>query len=94
MLFYVWEGATVWAHSFHKDLSDLGPTSRVVHILSPSVLAAGSGCSLMSAESQVFSFFGALGAQKLTFGGLVLLVTVTSLFTDMAGNIPFLNTLP
>lgn len=94
MLFYIWEGATVWAHSFHMDLSYLGPASRVVHILSPSVLAAGSGCSLMSAESQVLSFFGALGAQKLPFGGLALLMTVTSLFSDVAANIPFLNTLP
>ena len=32
-----------------------------------------------------------LRAQEFTFGGLELLMTVTSLFTDMAGSIPFLS---
>ena len=32
-----------------------------------------------------------LRAQEFTFGELELLMTMTSLFTDMAGNIPFLS---
>ena len=38
-------------------------------------------------------FLGGLQAQKFTFGGMELLMTVTYLFVDMAGNIPFLTTL-
>ena len=34
---------------------------------------------------------GALRAQKFTFGGLASLMTVASLFTDMAGSTPFLK---
>ena len=57
-----------------------------------SVLPIGSGCSLMAAAAQVlFSFLIAIGAQRFTFGGLKFLMTVTSLFTDMAGNTSFLR---
>ena len=66
-------------------LSYLGPVSCVFHILSSSVLSLGSGCSLMAAMLQVFSFLISLGAQELTLGGLESLMTVTSLFTDIAG---------
>ena len=51
------------------------------------LLTAGSDCSLMAAGLQVlFSFLVALRTQKFTFGGLKSLMTVTSLFMDMAGN--------
>ena len=54
-------------------------------------LTVGSGCSLMAATSQASFFLGPLWAQKLTFGGLELLIAVTSLFIDMVGNSPFLT---
>ena len=60
--------------------------------LSSAGFTVGSGCSMMAVRSQVFSFLSALRAQEITFGGLELLMTVTSLFTDMARNTPFLNT--
>ena len=48
----------------------------------------GSGCSLMAARlPAVCSFQSALRAYV---GGLRSLMTVSSLFTDMAGNTPFL----
>ena len=57
------------------------------HLLSSSVFTRGSGCSLVAARWQVqFSIPGALSAQKFTFGGLESLMTMASLFTDMAGN--------
>ena len=57
------------------------------------MLIIGSGCSLMAARLQVlFSFLGALKAQKFTFGGPEPLMTVTSLFTDMAGIFHFSDT--
>ena len=52
-LFYLWENARVWPHwnhSFHMHLHSLGPVSCVFHILSSSVLTAGSGCSLMATK--------------------------------------------
>ena len=75
--------------SYAPQLS--GQVSYVFHILSSSVLSLGSGCSLMAAMLQVFSFPISLGAQELTLGGLESLMTVTSLFTDIAGNTPFLT---
>ena len=46
----------------------------------------------MAAELQVFlSFLGALRSQEFASGGLGLLGIVTTLFTDMAGNFPFLT---
>ena len=65
--------------------------SCVCYSLSSSVLSLGSGCSLMATMLQVFSFLISLRAQDFTFGGLELLMTVTSLFTDIAGNTPFLT---
>ena len=51
------------------------------------VLTAGSDCSLMAAGLQVlFSFLVALRTPKFTFGGLKSLMTMTSIFMDMAGN--------
>ena len=63
------------------------------HILpKSSVLTRGSSCSLMATRQQVlFSFLSALQAQKFMFGGPELLMVVTSLFIDMAGNTPFLS---
>ena len=64
----------------------------VFHILSSSGLTIGSGYSLMAARSQVFFFFlSALRTQEFTFEGLEFLITVISLFTDMAGNTLFLK---
>ena len=73
-------------------LSDVGPVSRVfvfVFVYFFNILSIlGSGCSLMAARLQaVCSFQSALRAYV---GGLRSLMTVTSLFTDMAGNTPFL----
>ena len=71
-------------------LSYPGSVSCVFHILSALGLTVGSGCSLMDARSHVFfSFLSTLRAQEFTFGGP--LMTVTSLFTDMAENTPFVS---
>ena len=73
-------------------LSYLGPESSVFHTQSSSGLIVGNGCSLVDAGLQLFvSFLGALRAQEYTFGGLESLMTMISLFTDMAGNTPFLR---
>ena len=54
----------------------------------PQGVAPGSGCSLMVTRWQVFfSFQSYLRAHG---GRLKLLLTVTSLFTGMSGNILFL----
>ena len=45
----------------------------------------------MAAGSQVSVFLVALRAQKFTFGGPKLQMTVTSLFMDMTRNTPFLT---
>ena len=45
-------------------------------------------CNLTAALLQALFFPGALRVQKFTFGGLELLMAVTALFTDMAGNTP------
>ena len=65
-----------------------GPISCIFYTMSSSVLTIGSGCSLQV----LFSFLGALRAQKFTFGRPESPITVTSLFTDTAGKTPFLNT--
>ena len=52
-LFYVWEDVRVWAHwnhSFHIHQSCLGPVFCVFHILNPSGLSVGMGCSLMATD--------------------------------------------
>ena len=46
----------------------------------------------MAIRQKAFSILNALRAQWLT-GGLQSLMTVTSLFTDTAGNVPFLKAL-
>lgn len=56
------------------------------------MLPAGHVCSLVAAALQVLlSFLSALRTQKFTFGGPQSLMTVASVFTDMAGNTPFLT---
>ena len=69
----------------------LGPVSCVFHILSSVGLTIRSGCNLIAVRLQVFSFLSALRAQEFTFRRLGLLMTVTFLFTYMAGNSPFLG---
>ena len=64
-----------WNHSFHVRLNCLGPVFS-------SVLTSRS-CPV--SRYSVY-FLGSLGAQKFTFGGSELLMIMTSLFTDMAGN--------
>ena len=68
-------------------LSDLGPASSLV-------FQAGSLQPTVAGAQTLSSLWDALGAQKCTFGGLKLLMAVTSFFTDMAGNTPFHSTRP
>ena len=73
-------------------LSSLGPVSYVFWILSSSVLTRGSGYILKAARWQVsLSFLSALRVQGFLFGGQESLMTVTFLFTDVAGNISILR---
>ena len=67
-------------------LSYLRPISCVFTSWVSSGLTRGSGCSLTAAKWQVF-----FPSWVSHTGGLQLLMTVTSLITDMAGNISFLN---
>ena len=69
--------------------SYLGPISCIFHILSFSGLTVASGYSLLAAGGQVF--FSFLSSLRAHIGGLQSLMTVTFLFTDMAGDILFLN---
>ena len=56
------------------------------------MLTRESGYSLKAVRSQVLlSFLSALRAQGFIFGGQESLMTVTFLFTDMAGNISILR---
>jgi len=55
---------------------------------------AGSLQPIVAGLQTLSSLWDALGAQKCTFGGLKLLMAVTSFFTDMAGNTPFHRTRP
>ena len=52
------------------------------------MLTLGRGCQIPKA---FVSFLSALRAQEFTLGGLESLTTVKFLFTNMAGNIPFLS---
>ena len=94
--FSVWEDARVWTHwnhSFDMHLSQLGPVSCVFTSWVPSGLTVGSGCSLRAARWQVFfvSFLSPLRAHQLTvWGGCNRWWLWHPLFTDTAGNIPFL----
>ena len=55
-------------------------------------LTEGNGYSLMAARWQVFLFLPVFSqGSPAHIGVLQLLMTVTSLFTDMIGNIPFLR---
>ena len=71
-------------------LSYLGPAScfLIFHNLS-SLLIVACGSSQQLLYCSLFSLLGALWAQKFTFGGPKLLMTMTFLFTDMAGNTTF-----
>ena len=66
------------------NLSYLGPTSYnlIFHILS-SLLTIRSGSILIATVSKALFFLGTLLAQKFTFGGPELLMTVTSLFRKL-----------
>ena len=90
----MWENARLWDHWNHfsdMHLGYLGPVSCVLTSWASSGLTVGSGCSLMAAGWQVF--FPSQVSSGLTahLGGLQLLMTLRALFTDTAGNIPFMN---
>ena len=93
MLSCGWEVTRIWAHRnsfFHMRLSASIP------FLHPELsflgLTIGSGYSLVAGWWPVFfSFLSSLRAHQLTLGRLQTLMTVTSSFTDMAGNTLFLN---
>ena len=92
MLFSAWEDERVWAHcshSFHMYLSCPGPESHIFYILSS--LGAHhrewlqSWCHRYSSPSWVPLRL------RNSLWRLQSLMTVTSLFTDMAENTPFLT---
>ena len=95
MLFYVWEDTRVWAQwnfSSDRHLGYLRPVSCVFTSLASLVLTIGSGCSLMAARWQVFfSFLSFLRAHWFTLEGCNQWQLWDLLFTNMVGNIPFLN---
>ena len=77
---------------FYMHLSYLGPVSCVFASWISLGLAMRSGCNLMAVRWQVFIFLTEFPqGSPAQLWWLWLLVTVTSLFTDMAGNIPFLS---
>ena len=94
MLFSVWEDARVWAvcyHSFHMHLSCLGPESHIFHILSS--LGAHHREWLQSwrlLDPRCSPSWVPLRLRN-SLWRLQSLMTVTSLFTDTAGNTPFLT---
>ena len=67
---------------------ELYPVCVCVCVCVPPPIALGSG---WAARSYVLLFLGNLRAQKFTFGGPELLMAVTILFIDTAGNTPFLR---
>ena len=78
---------------WYAHLSYLGSVSWVFTPWVFPGLTVGSGYSLIVAVWQVF--FSLLSSHQVSTAyleGLQLLMTVTFLFTDMAGNISFLNT--
>ena len=90
-----WEDARVWTHwnhSFDMHFSYLGPVFCVFTSWVPSELTMESGCRLRASRWWVFfSFLRSLRVHQLT-----ILVTAIAgnwhlLFTDLAGNIPFLT---
>ena len=90
VLFYIWEDARVWAyqtHSFHVHLSYPGPVSCAFHILSSPGAHRGEWLQSWGLLDGRYSQPSS-GAHP---GGLQSLMTVTSLFTDTAGNIPILS---
>ena len=87
--FCVWKDASIW---LTEIISFIGTHLSGAGILLPDFLtslvprlpqgvAAADSCWMAG----IVLPFGALWAQKLTFGGLKSLMAVTSLFTDMAG---------
>lgn len=88
------EGAGVWVTEIILSVyaSQL-PEASVLFFSHPEFLRAhcGSGYSLMAARlyRYFFLFLECPRAQEFTFGGPELLMTVTSLFTDMAENTPY-----
>ena len=72
-------------------LNYLGPVS-CLYILNSSGLTVGSSCSPIAARWQVFvSFLSALKAHQLALEGCSWGWLDTSLFIDMAGNIPLIK---
>ena len=70
--FFVWEDTRVWAHwnhFFDMHHSYLGPVSCIFTSWVSSGLTIGSGCSLMAARWQVFSFLSFLRVHRLTLEG-------------------------
>ena len=96
MFFYVWEDAGIWEywhHSFHMHLSYLGPESYLVFLFflsltspSPHPPPCRGGWHLLD-HRYCFPF----SEPSFTFGGWKLLKAVSSLLTDMAGDIPLHN---
>ena len=74
--------------SFLSHASQLsgGQYPTFFHILNFLSAHGKEWCNLMAALLQALFFQGALGVQKSTFGGLELLMALTALFTDTAGN--------
>ena len=89
VLFYIWEDARVWAyqtHSFCVHLSYPGPVSRAFHILSSPGAHRGEWLQSWGLLDGRYS----QPSSGTHPGRLQSLMTVTSLFTDTAGNIPIL----
>ena len=94
---YVWEDTRVWAYWNHSFMYISAICASILCLSHPEflVLSLGSGCSLTATMLQVFSFLISLRAQDFTVGGLESLMTAddrdVTLFTDIAGNTPFLT---
>ena len=88
MLFYIWEDPRVWAYGNHYFPVHLRAQGVVFHILSPLGAHVGSDCSPGGCWITGLSPSSVPLGSGTHVGGLQSLMTVTSLFTDMAGNIP------
>ena len=96
-LSFVWEGFT------ESGLTEIvlsvyasqPPGASVLLFSHPEFLRAHCGEWLQPNGCQIvqvfFSFSNVPRAQEFTFGGPEPLMTMTSLFTDMAGNTPYLS---
>ena len=99
-LFYVWEDARVWKMQ-ESGLPEIIPFLYIAAALgqypvyftswAPLGLTTESGWTLMAVRQQIFSFLSTLRAHQLILVVWNRWWLVTSLFTDMAGNISFLK---